>query len=184
MAEKILILGAGPAGLSAGYRLLKKNPALDVTILEAEDFIGGISRTVNCNGNRMDIGGHRFFTKDEEVISMWEELMPPQGSPAKDDRLLGRMPELTQGGADPEKTDLVMLKRRRVSRIFYRKKFFDYPVKMNLSAILAMGPFTTFAAGMSYLRSRIRKLPENNLENFYINRKTARLMPKKKTLLL
>lgn len=170
MAEKIVIIGAGPAGLTAGYRLLQKMPSLEVVILEETGELGGISRTVNYKGNRMDIGGHRFFSKDPEVVAMWEELMPLQGKKAWDDILTGREVELSPGGADPEKTDLVMLKRRRVSRIFYRKKFFDYPVKMNLSTILAMGFFTTFLAGISYLASSLRKLPEVSLENFYINR--------------
>ena len=170
MAEKIVIIGAGPAGLTAGYKLLQKSPSLDVTILEESSTLGGISRTVNYNGNRMDIGGHRFFSKDQEVLAMWDELMPPQGKGAYDDLVTGRKLELTPGGADPEKTDLVMLKRRRVSRIFYRKKFFDYPVKMNFNTICSMGLFATFLAGMSYLFSLFRKLPETSLENFYINR--------------
>lgn len=170
MKKKIIIIGAGPAGLTAGYKLMQNPDRYDVTILEADSVVGGISRTVKHNGNRMDIGGHRFFSKAPDVNAMWNELMPLQGAGAKDDLLLKRDVALTPGGPDPEKTDKVMLTRRRVSRIFYKQRFFDYPVKMNFATIRNMGLFTTFAAGCSYLYSCIRKLPENCLENFYINR--------------
>lgn len=168
--EKIIIIGAGPAGLTAAYKLLQSGKNFEITILEASDAIGGISRTVCHNGNRMDIGGHRFFSKDKAVTAMWEELMPLQGAPAFDDLKLNRTIHLNAEGPDPEKEDRVMLKRNRVSRIFYRRKFFDYPVKMNFNTICNMGLWTTFVAGCSYLCSIFRKRPENSLENFYINR--------------
>lgn len=84
-----VIIGAGPAGLTAAYELLTKTDIRPI-ILEEEDFIGGISRTVRYNGNRMDIGGHRFFSKNDEVMDFWRTLMPIQGAPSKDDALLGR----------------------------------------------------------------------------------------------
>ena len=167
---KVTIIGAGPAGLTAGYKLLKSGYQCELTILEESDTVGGISRTVCHNGNRMDIGGHRFFSKDADVNAMWEELMPHQGKPSFDDRKLDRHVSLSAGGPDPETTDKVMLSRNRVSRIFYKKHFFDYPVKMNLNTICNMGIFSTFCAGMSYMRTLFRKLPETSLENFYINR--------------
>ena len=87
--KKVRIIGAGPAGLTAGYELLKdKNTQYEVTILEETNEIGGISRTVRYNGNRMDIGGHRFFSKDKEVMDFWENLMPLQGQPSYDDKKL------------------------------------------------------------------------------------------------
>ncbi len=170
--EKVVIIGAGPAGITAGYELMKptNTPPYDVLILEASDQIGGISRTVRHNGNRMDIGGHRFFSKDQQVLDWWDEIMPKQGSPAMDDRLLGRDVKLTPGGPDPDQVDRVMLTRNRVSRIYYRKKFFDYPVKMNWNTIKNMGFLTTANAGFSYIASAVHKLPEDSLENFYINR--------------
>ena len=118
-----IIIGAGPAGLTAAYCLLRDTDIKPI-ILEEEDFVGGISRTVEHNGNRMDIGGHRFFTKSPEVNALWDELMPMQGAPAKDDIILGNEKALSPGGPDPEKEDRVMLLRRRVSRIYYLKKFF------------------------------------------------------------
>ena len=84
--KKAVIIGAGPAGLTAAYELLKKTDIQPV-ILEESPYIGGISRTAEYKGNRMDLGGHRFFTKNAQVEEIWEELMPIQGSPAKDDLL-------------------------------------------------------------------------------------------------
>lgn len=168
--RKVVIIGAGPAGLTAGYILLKQSDCFDVVILEEESMSGGISRTVNHNGNRMDLGGHRFFSKVPEVNALWEELLPLQGAPSLDDRKTGRNVPLAAGGPDPEKSDEVMLSRRRVSRIFHRGRFFDYPVKMNLATIRGMGLAVTFAAGCSWLKSLLHKLPETSLENFYINR--------------
>lgn len=87
--KKVIIIGAGPAGLTAAYELLKdKNDQYDVKILEETNEIGGISRTVRYNGNRMDIGGHRFFSKDQKVMEFWENLMPLQGEPSYDDKKL------------------------------------------------------------------------------------------------
>ncbi len=168
--KKVVIIGAGPAGLTAGFELLKKSKDYQVTILEESEAIGGISRTVRYNGNRMDIGGHRFFSKDTEVTRWWNNLMPLQGAPSLDDIKTGRQPELNPNGPNPEKENIVMLKRRRVSRIYYKRKFFDYPVKMNLNTIINMGLFTTMQAGFSYIFAILRKLPETSLENFYINR--------------
>lgn len=168
--QKVIIIGAGPAGLTAGIELLKHTGKYDVVVLEESQEIGGISRTVRHNGNRMDIGGHRFFSKDDEVMRWWDELMPRQGQPSYDDRVLNREVPLKAGGPDPEQEDIVMLTRNRVSRIYYKKKFFDYPVKMNAQTIKNMGFATTMAAGFSYLGSCIVKKKEDSLENFYINR--------------
>ena len=168
--KKAVIIGAGPAGLTAGYELLKRSREHEVIILEESDSIGGISRTVKYNGNRMDIGGHRFFSKDERVTKWWQDIMPVQGKPSFDDIKLSREKPLAPNGPDPEKEDRVMLIRHRVSRIYYLKKFFDYPVSMKMQTFKNMGFATTVKAGLSYLGSAIVKLPETSLENFYINR--------------
>lgn len=139
--QRIIIAGAGPAGLTAAYTLLKENRDFDVLILEETDTVGGISRTVNHNGNRMDIGGHRFFSKNEAIVNIWKELL-------KDDLLV----------------------RNRVSRIYYKHRFFDYPISLSASLFINLGFSDTVAAGFSYLKSLVHKLPETNLENFYINR--------------
>ena len=168
--KKAIIIGAGPAGLTAGFELLKQSKEYEAVILEESADIGGISRTVQHHGNRMDIGGHRFFSKDDAVMQWWDDLLPRQGRPSYDDLKLDRPVPLKEGGPDPEKEDRVMLTRNRVSRIYYKKKFFDYPVKMNKNTIVNMGFATTMKAGFSYLHSTVRKLPEDSLENFYINR--------------
>ena len=171
MAHKIAVIaGAGPAGLTAAYELLK-NTDIHPVILEATDAIGGISQTVQYKGNRMDIGGHRFFSKSEEVMNWWQNVMPTQGAPSKDDLLLHTFDKpLVPDGPDPEKTDRVMLLRNRVSRIFFLRKFFDYPISMKKETFFNMGFANTMRAGFGYLWSCVHKLPETSLENFYINR--------------
>ena len=168
--KKVIIIGAGPAGLTAGYELLKDNEGYEVVILEEDKQVGGISKTVRYNGNRMDIGGHRFFSKDENVMKFWEDLMPIQGAPSYDDKKLNREKPLKEGGPDPEKEDKVMLVRDRVSRIYYLKKFFDYPVSLKLETFTNMGLVRTIKSGFSYLKSIFVKKEETSLENFYINR--------------
>lgn len=140
--KRVVIIGAGPAGLATAWKLLKEKPGeFSVKILEESEEIGGISRTVNYKGNRMDIGGHRFFTKAKEVQEFWEEVMPE------------------------------MMERERVSRIYYRRKFFDYPVKLNFATLRSMGFLTAVECGFSYLRAVILpRKPEKSLEDFYVNR--------------
>ena len=168
--KKVLIIGAGPAGLTAAYELLTRGKEYEVTILEQSDSIGGISRTVVHNGNCMDIGGHRFFSKDPQVNAWWEERMPLQGKPALDDRILNREVDTAPGGPDPEREDRVMLCRRRVSRILFENHFYDYPIRFRPETLRNMGLITTLEVGASYLAAPINRLPEDNLENFYVNR--------------
>ncbi|NLC92836.1 MAG: NAD(P)/FAD-dependent oxidoreductase [Treponema sp.] len=167
---KVLIIGAGPAGLTAAFELLSKSKNYDVMVFEESSVFGGISRTVNYKGNRMDMGGHRFFSKVPEVNAWWQNLLPLQGSPSKDDLILGRSVSLAENGANPEKDDEVMLCRHRVSRILFDSKFYDYPVSLKFATLKNMGFFNTMKVGFSYLHSVFHKLPETNLENFYINR--------------
>jgi protoporphyrinogen oxidase len=168
--KEVVIIGAGPAGLTAGYELLKTGE-FNVTILEESTDFGGISKTINANDNYMDIGGHRFFSKDKRVIDWWFNLFKQQSKPSKDDIILGRNKEFStmDNMADPETNDRVMLIRERVSRIYYKGVLFDYPVTLNWDTIRNMGFITTIRAGFSYLYTLFHKLPENNLENFYIN---------------
>lgn len=170
--QSVVIIGGGPAGLTAAWELVKDGGEnqFDVTVLEATDTFGGISRTVKHQGNRMDIGGHRFFSKDDRIMDWWKEVLPLQGAPSYDDKKLGRHHDLEPGGPDPELTDRVMLKRHRVSRIYWNHHFFDYPISLSAGTLKAMGFKLTMEAGFSYLKSLVHKLPEDNLENFYINR--------------
>lgn len=170
MAKRVVIIGAGPAGLTAGLEILRRSRDHEVVVLEATEAIGGISRTVVHHGNRMDIGGHRFFSKDDRVVRWWHEILPPQGSPSYDDRLLGRVGPLVEGGPDPDTEDQVFLTRRRVSRIYYRKKFFDYPVSLKWQTLKNLGFLVTLEVAVSYLSSMALRKPEDSLEDFYINR--------------
>jgi protoporphyrinogen oxidase len=168
--KQFVIVGAGPAGLTAAYQILREIPGAKVDVYEAEDHCGGISATIEYNGNRIDIGGHRFFSKSKAVNDFWQTLMPLQGAPARDDILLGRKKDFSPGGPDPETEDPVMLVRGRVSRIFYRRKFFDYPIRLSARTFLNMGLLNTVLAGFSFLYSAVKKREEHSLEDFYINR--------------
>ncbi len=168
--KKALVIGAGPAGLTAAYELLTKSKDIEVIVFEESDCFGGISKTVNYKGNRMDMGGHRFFSKIPEVNAWWDHMLPMQGHPTYDDIILNRPMPVTKGGPDPEKEDRVMLTRHRVSRILFDTKFYDYPISLKPETFKNFGLLTTLKVGFSYLGSMFHKLPETNLENFYINR--------------
>lgn len=140
MKKNIIIIGAGPAGLTAAYELLKTKK-YNITILEESNIIGGISRTINHNGNRIDIGGHRFFSKIEKVNNWWNEVQ-----------------------------DEKFLIRNRKSRILYERNFYDYPISLNIDTIKNLGVLRFIKIGFSYLKSLIYKREENTLEDFFINR--------------
>ncbi len=167
--KKAIIVGGGPAGLTAAYELLKHSDIHPV-VYEMEGNVGGISQTVNYKGNRMDIGGHRFFSKSSVVMDWWNEVMPLQGSPSFDDIMLHKQKELAAQGPDPEKEDRVMLVRERVSRIFFLRKFFDYPISLKFQTFANMGLWRTIKAGCGYVNASLFKKKEDSLENFYINR--------------
>ena len=167
-----IIIGAGPAGLAAAYELVTKTNIRPI-ILEASDQIGGLSKTLKRDGWRFDIGPHRFFSKSEEVNKLWEEILPLQGRPSQEDLELERKVELSDkpGAPDPETSDQVMLSKNRLTRIYHRKRLFDYPIKINFSSLSKMGLLQVFKIATDYLLIRIKPVsPENNLEDFFINR--------------
>ena len=169
--QTALIIGAGPAGLTAAYELLTKTNIKPV-IIEAEDYIGGLSRTFDYKNNKIDLGGHRFFSKSDIVMKWWVNIMPVQTVPSMDDILLNRIVDLSKNTkcTDPEETDDVMLVRNRISRIFFLKKFFDYPLVLSFRTIKNLGIGRVAKIGMSFMYSLFIKRKENNLENFMINR--------------
>ena len=181
---KAIIVGAGPAGLTAAYELLDKTDIVPV-IIEMTGDIGGISKTVSYKGNRIDIGGHRFFSKSDRVMQWWQNIFPSQGAPAWDDRILGRKLRLSTQctirhlqsspvqvpAPDPELEDKVMLVRSRLSRIFFLRKFFRYPITLSLDTLRNLGPVRIVKIGASYLKIRLMPIRhEKSLEDFFINR--------------
>jgi protoporphyrinogen oxidase len=173
MTQRIaLIAGAGPAGLTAAFELLRGSNVRPV-IYEESDTVGGLARTVVYKGNRMDIGGHRFFSKSDRVMRWWQDIMPLQGAPSRDDILLGRPVPLSTlpEAPDPETHDRVMLVRTRVSRILYLRKFFDYPVTLNPRTVAGLGPLRMARIAASYALARAKPVrPERSLEDFMVNR--------------
>jgi len=204
--NRAIIIGAGPAGLTAALEFLRKTDVTPI-VLEASGEIGGISRTIRYKGNRMDIGGHRFFSKSDRVMQWWMELMPPalgDDAPTGVDisyqgkqrtvsvpahlteepplRGLGPLqheeqesvPEATEAVVNapaPESDDLIMLVRPRKSRIYYLRKFFDYPIKLTANTITNLGPARMAKIGYSYVMSRVSPIKEEkSLEDFLINR--------------
>lgn len=190
MSKKVAIIaGAGPAGLTAAYELLKRTDIVPI-VCEATDAIGGIAQTYNYKGNRIDIGGHRFFSKSDRVMDWWFNILPLQGAPAKDTaekhheieyaaevivhRLSGET--VKHAAPDPEKDDAVMLQRPRLSRIFYRKHFFPYPIGITLTVAKRLGLWNTFLIGLSYIKRQLFPLKdETYLDAFYRNRFGDRL---------
>ncbi|WP_293304239.1 NAD(P)/FAD-dependent oxidoreductase [Pedobacter sp. UBA5917] len=167
--QKVIIIGAGPGGLTAGLELLVRS-GMEVVILEGSDEIGGISRTVNFKGNRIDIGGHRFFSKSQRVLEWWSKILPTdlQSLDETDEKLLQKADMQIQTFGQPDKT---MLLRNRVSRIFYKRKFFDYPINLNFATLKKLGAKQILKIGLSYCF--IRAFPikvEISLEDFLINR--------------
>ena len=142
--QKVVVIGAGPAGLTAAYELTKYN--IRPLVFEKLDKVGGIARTEYCDGFYFDMGGHRFFTKSKEVNRMWHEILD-------DDFLL----------------------RPRLSRIYYDRKFFDYPLKP-FNALRGLGIWQSTLVGLSYLRWQIFPSPrEDTFEQWVTNRFGKRL---------
>ena len=172
MGVRAIIIGAGPAGLTAAYEMLHRTD-IEPVIFEMTDDIGGISKTVNYKGNRIDIGGHRFFSKSDKVMDWWRHILPLQGAPARDDRLLGRDVPLSQvpDAPDPEQTDRVMLNRTRLSRVLFERRFYDYPISLSVRTVANLGLIRTAKIGTSYLKARAAPIrTERSLEDFLINR--------------
>src|ERR1700753_1211378 len=134
MKKTAIIIGAGPAGLTAAYELLTRTE-IGPIVLEMSEFMGGIARTVNYKGNRIDIGGHRFFSKSDRVMQWWLNIMPMQVIEGKHaqityQRRTTHVPAHLPP-ADPHADDNVMLVRNRKSRIYFMRKFFSYPITLS-----------------------------------------------------
>jgi protoporphyrinogen oxidase len=177
--ETAVIAGAGPAGLTAALELLRRSDITPI-VFEAENQVGGISKTINYRGNRMDLGGHRFFSKSDWVMRWWQEILPIAAEEQRSNSLRinyqGKSHDLTPENMTGSASDGVMLVRRRLSRIFHRRRFFDYPLALNVETLRNLGVAETVRIGLSYAKSQVSaRLPEATLEDFFINRFGARL---------
>ncbi len=169
-----IIIGAGPGGLTAAYELLKHTDIIPI-VLEESEYVGGISRTVVYKGNRIDIGGHRFFSKSDRVMDWWLNILPIEKGRSEAVQKISykgktKLISINSDGTDPEKNDRVMLVRNRKSRIYYNKNFFDYPISLSVDTLRKFGFIMTIKMGFSYVRAMVfpYKKPKN-LEEFYIN---------------
>jgi protoporphyrinogen oxidase len=169
-----IIIGAGPAGLTAAIELQRKS-SIKPILLEASVEVGGIARTIRYKGNRMDIGGHRFFSKSDRVMRWWLELMPVEAGSAQEGELRyqGQQRDLpaSSSAPDPHTDDLVMLVRHRKSRIYFLRRFFEYPIRLTADTLSKMGATRTVKAGFSYAWSAVfPRREEKTLEDFLVNR--------------
>ncbi|NLT62794.1 MAG: NAD(P)-binding protein, partial [Candidatus Hydrogenedentes bacterium] len=169
-----VIVGGGPAGLTAAYELLKRSD-IQPLVIEQSSQVGGISRTERYRGNHIDIGGHRFFSKSDRVMNWWLDIMPMEQTTEQAFAIQyqgqSRSVEQAGEGPDPETTDRVMLIRPRKSRIYWRRRLFDYPLSLSADTIRKMGLIRLGRAGLSYLRAAACPVtPERNLQDFIINR--------------
>jgi protoporphyrinogen oxidase len=176
MCKTAIIIGAGPAGLTAAFELLERTDIMPI-ILEKSGDIGGISKTVNYKGNRIDIGGHRFFSKSDRVMNWWLRFFPLQTIDQQELTLNYRgqsrnfKTENTQHAESPDNKDNVMLVRRRLSRIYFLKKFFYYPLQLSFDTLWKLGILRTSGIILSYIQSRLfPRKPEKTLQDFFINR--------------
>jgi protoporphyrinogen oxidase len=173
-----LIIGAGPAGLTAAYELLKRTDIRPI-ILEKSGDIGGISKTVNYRGNRIDMGGHRFFSKSDRVMEWWLNIMPMEqgeNSPTIQYQGKSRTVDISSRPDAARDPDKVMLLRPRVSRIYFLRKFFTYPISLSLDTLKGLGLTRTVGIMFSYVAARLfPRKPETSLEDFFINRFGKRL---------
>ena len=173
MTRIAIIAGAGPAGLTAALELLRRSDVRPV-VFELDSQVGGISKTVNYKGNRMDLGGHRFFSKSDWVMDWWQGILPVENSPQASGAHLayqGNTREFSASTQAAPGAEDVMLVRSRLSRIFYRRKFFDYPLKLNTATLGNLGLAYTAAIGTGYVRARLfPRKPERTLEDFLVNR--------------
>jgi protoporphyrinogen oxidase len=172
-----VIAGAGPAGLTAALELLRRSDIIPV-VFEADSQVGGIAKTINYHGNRMDLGGHRFFSKSDWVMRWWQDILPvarDQGTDTLRIHYQGQSRDVLHAapGSDP---DAVMLVRQRLSRIFYRRRFFNYPLTLDASTLKNLGLGESLRIALSYGKAQVGgRSPEITLEDFLVNRFGNRL---------
>ena len=168
--KKVIIIGAGPAGLTAGYDLLSKSSDYEVTIVEESSVVGGLCARLENEENVLDAGGHMFISKNPAVKNFWTSILPAQGVPSKDDKLIDRYCKIHNGGPDPDADEDVILSREKLTRIYKDNKFYESPIKFNKDAVKNFGIATSIKSGFSQIGGNVFKHKETSLEDYYINR--------------
>ena len=168
--KKVIIIGAGPAGLTAGYDLLSKSSDYEVTIVEESSVVGGLCARLENEENVLDAGGHMFISKNPAVKNFWCSILPAQGVPSKDDKLIDRYCKIHNGGPDPDVEEDVILSREKLTRIYKDNKFYESPIKFNKDAVKNFGIATSIKSGFSQIGGNVFKHKETSLEDYYINR--------------
>ena len=173
MQEKktVVIVGAGPAGLTAAYELATRSEDYHLVVVEADEQVGGISRTVDYKGNKIDIGGHRFFSKSEKVLAWWQQFLPIYTEADTATTTYHQQTNTFTIHRKARADEPHMLLRPRKSRIYYQRRFFEYPLKLSPKTLWNIGLVKSLKIAATLLYRRVQpRRPENNLEDFYINR--------------
>jgi protoporphyrinogen oxidase len=174
--KRVLIIGAGPAGLTAAYELLEASTDFIPILFESSSSHGGISRTETYKGNKMDIGGHRFFSKSDVIMAWWQKILPIQDFKNNESGVTIKYQNKNKNisaradAPDPEHEDAVMLIRKRSSKIYFLNTFFDYPISLSVDTLQKLGFVRVVKIGVSYVHAVFFPRKEKNLEDFFINR--------------
>ena len=169
--KKVVIVGAGPAGLTAAYELLKRGgDRFDVTIIEETQNVGGIARNESLNSNILDIGGHNYHTENELVKEWWNKFLPITGKPAYDYRIIKKDMPVAFSGPDPDSCSDVMILRKKNYSVYRHGKFYNYPFSLNSKTNKNLGFAKSFKANASKLYSQIFSTHEQYLEDCLVNR--------------
>lgn len=169
--RKAIIIGAGPAGLTAAYELLTRTDIIPI-LIENDIQVGGLSKTVDYKGNKIDLGGHRFFSKSQKVLDWWLNILPLQEEAGDDIRIrYHNKTTVVSNKVSQVNEEGRMMVRPRKSRIFYRGNFFDYPLQLNWRTARNLGAGKMLLIGLSYLKAKFFPVkPEKSLADFFINR--------------
>lgn len=168
--KKVIIIGAGPAGLTAAYEL-SRDKRLKVIVIEKEKYVGGLSTTLEYKGNKLDIGGHRFFTQSDRVINWWLSFLPLKTKKPFTIKYQGSEKRINPPEIGQDQNRGQMLVRDRISRIYYHGKFYDYPISINIKTVSNLGLGKSFQILFDFAIARILKHDKDkSLEDFFINR--------------
>jgi protoporphyrinogen oxidase len=168
--RRAIIIGAGPAGLTAALELLKRTDLVP-TVLDRGTEVGGLASTRVHRGNRIDLGGHRFFTKSDRVLDWWLDLLPLEPGASLDGLAYrGQSSAFDRAAPDRDDRERVMLVRERQSRILYDQNLYRYPIRLDRNTLEQLGIRKVARIGATYARAAAFPRPEHSLEDFFVNR--------------